>query len=93
MKSRKAVAETTAQKNINTDGLTMKNSTTNQFSFQTELFQTKPKTKIQHNSCYECGDDSPLDGYRFRLVPLCECCRTEREVEITGNRFERRQPR
>lgn len=69
------------------------NNTANQFSFQTELFQTKPKTKIQHSSCHECGDDSPIDGYRFRLVPICECCRTEREVEITGNRFERRQPR
>jgi hypothetical protein len=40
--------------------------------------------------CYECKRNAELDGYRFRLVPLCRCCRTEREVEITNQRFERR---
>ncbi len=43
--------------------------------------------------CFECKRQAELDGYRFRLVPLCACCRTEREVEIVNNRFERRQRR
>ena len=40
--------------------------------------------------CYECRNRAELDGYRLRLVPLCRCCRTEREIEIVNNRFERR---
>lgn len=40
--------------------------------------------------CFDCHDHAELDGYRFALVPLCRCCRTEREVKITNNRFERR---
>ncbi|MGI8670395.1 MAG: hypothetical protein ACR2J3_11220 [Aridibacter sp.] len=40
--------------------------------------------------CYECKRKAELDGYRFRLVPLCRCCRTKREVEITNQNFERR---
>lgn len=42
--------------------------------------------------CYECGA-SETAGFRFRLVPICRCCRTEREIEITRNRFERRHGR
>ncbi len=41
--------------------------------------------------CYDCKRNAPLDGYRFQSVPLCKCCRTERELQITRNRFERRQ--
>ncbi len=40
--------------------------------------------------CHECGRDEHA-GYRFRLVPVCGGCRTEREVEITRNRFTRRE--
>ena len=40
--------------------------------------------------CFECHLTAELDGYRFRLVPVCACCRTVREIEVTGNRFERR---
>ncbi len=43
--------------------------------------------------CFDCKRQAELDGYRFALVPLCSCCRTEREVEIVNNRFERRQRR
>ncbi len=43
--------------------------------------------------CYDCKQNAPLDGYRFQSVPLCKCCRTERELQITRNRFERRQKR
>ncbi len=40
--------------------------------------------------CFDCKQQSELAGYRFALVPLCECCRTEREIEIADNRLERR---
>lgn len=43
--------------------------------------------------CFDCKRNSELDGYRFTLVPLCKCCRTERELQIIRNRFERRQGR
>ena len=43
--------------------------------------------------CNDCNDRAQLDGYRFALVPLCKCCRTERELQITRNRFERRHTR
>ncbi len=43
--------------------------------------------------CYDCKRNAPLDGYRFQSVPLCKCCRTERELQITRNRFERREKR
>ncbi len=56
-----------------------------------ELTKEKPTRRLPTIQCYECKEFDELDGYRFRLVPLCRDCRTEREVEITGNRFERRQ--
>ncbi len=49
----------------------------------------QPKT-LDTIECFECKQHAELDGYRFRLVPLCRCCRTDREVEITNKRFERR---
>lgn len=54
-----------------------------------EHLPEQPKT-IVVIECFECKRQSQLDGYRFRLVPICVCCRTEREIEIVGNRFERR---
>ena len=43
--------------------------------------------------CYDCKQTARLDGYRFTLVPLCGGCRTERELQITRNRYERRHKR
>ncbi len=43
--------------------------------------------------CYDCKRTARLDGYRFTLVPLCGGCRTERELQITRNRYERRHKR
>ncbi len=55
---------------------------------------TEPRAKQPKNfdtiECYECKANALLDGFRFRLVPLCRCCRTVREVEITNQNFERR---
>jgi hypothetical protein len=60
------------------------------FDFDKTEVQQQPRrlTTIQ---CYECKEFDELDGYRFRLVPLCRDCRTVSELEITANRFERRQ--
>jgi hypothetical protein len=52
-----------------------------------------PLKQLEIIECYQCKERSELDGYRFKLVPLCACCRTEREIEIVGNRYERRQQR
>ncbi len=68
--------------------------TQNTFDFGKDQLKTNAKTKISEKiQCFECKHTAELDGYRFRLVPLCCCCRTEREVEITKNRFERRNKR
>jgi len=59
-----------------------------------DLARERPLGKaIVETECFDCKRLARLDGYRFSLVPLCQCCRTEREVEITGNRFERRWKR
>lgn len=50
----------------------------------------KPTKSLVIIQCFECKAEAELDGYRFQFVPLCCCCRTEREVQITNNRFERR---
>jgi hypothetical protein len=50
----------------------------------------KPKS-LGVIQCFECKERAELDGYRYRLVPLCRDCRSERVVEITRNRFKRRQ--
>lgn len=57
-----------------------------------DLARKRPlgKSADCETECFDCKRVARLDGYRFSLVPLCECCRTEREVEITRNRFERR---
>lgn len=55
----------------------------------TEPQAAQPKT-LDIIECFECKRHAELDGFRFRLVPLCRCCRTDREVEIVAARFERR---
>jgi len=62
-----------------------------------------PKRRFTYEnlaSCSDCKRASALGGYRFRsvkgefkLVPVCLSCRIEREVQITRNRFKRRQRR
>ncbi len=91
MKNEKALvfAETIGlEKNFNQDYSKSKPQNT-QAEF--EFIETQPTSKnLDTIECYECNQDAELDGYRFRLVPLCRCCRTQREVEITNKRFERR---
>ncbi len=51
----------------------------------------RPPKVLENIHCCDCHHTRPLDGYRFGLMPLCRDCRTDRELEITGNRFERRR--
>lgn len=70
----------------------MNNNTLTRNKFQLDLFVTEqPKKELNTIHCCDCHATRPLDGYRFALMPVCSDCRTEREVEITGNRFERRR--
>ncbi len=66
-----------------------------EFDFEKEQKNEKPALPkiLEIIQCFECKTLAEIDGYRFRLVPLCRPCRTQREVEITRNRFERRQTR
>jgi len=50
-------------------------------------FGNPPKIII----CFNCHRETELDGYLFKLVPVCVNCRTESEVLITRKRFERRE--
>ncbi len=75
--------------------LTMPNHTLTPNIFQLDLFTAasceRPKKILETIQCGDCHHTRPLDGYRFGLMPLCSDCRTDREVEITGKRFERRR--
>ncbi len=65
-----------------------------EFAFDEHATDKTNAPKITRNiQCFECKERAELNGYRFRLVPLCRPCRTIRELEITGNRFERRNTR
>lgn len=64
-----------------------------QFTLEFNEPQPKQPRILGIIACFDCKRQAELDGYRFRLVPVCACCRTEREVEIVNNRFERRQKR
>ena len=81
------------------------NKTSDQVDFKLCAFPSQePQPKLNLNQqnthapkslgvivCFDCQRQTELCGYRFALVPLCACCRKEREVQITNNRFERRR--
>jgi hypothetical protein len=70
---------------------TMIKHTPTQNKFQFDLFVTEqPKKVLETIHCCDCHNTRPLDGYRFKLMPLCSDCRTERSLEILSNRIERR---
>lgn len=90
-------AEALESDGLNTDlkrELTMKNLTTIRNKFQSDLFKPeRPKKVIEVIHCGDCHHTRPLDGYRFKLVPICFDCRTERSLEILSNQIERRAKR
>jgi hypothetical protein len=79
--------------NLKTE-LTMKNNTPNQSNFQLDLFSSqRPRKTLETIHCCNCQRHRELDGYRFKLVPVCSDCRTERDLEILSNQIERRAKR
>ncbi len=60
----------------------------NQLNFN---FGKPPKLVFQTITCYDCKESRELDGYRFALVAICDCCRTKEELRVLNNRIERRR--
>jgi hypothetical protein len=52
-------------------------------------FPHPPKT-LETINCFCCERKRDLDGYLFKLVPVCSDCRTERSLEILSNQIELR---
>ncbi len=53
-------------------------------------FGKPPKLVFQTITCYDCKQSRELDGYRFALVAICDCCRTKEELRVLNNRIDRR---
>jgi hypothetical protein len=68
----------------------MKNLTTTQNNYQLDLFTREQPKKLQIILCCDCKQPRELDGYRFKLMPLCSDCRTEMDLEVLSKQIERR---
>ena len=74
--------------------ITMPNTTPKKNKFQLDLFVTeRPKKTLEIIHCCDCHKPRLLDGYRFKLMPLCSDCRTEMDLDVLKKRIERRQKR
>ena len=63
-------------------------------NYQLDLFVTeRPKKTLEIIHCCDCHKPRLLDGYRFKLMPLCSDCRTEMDLDVLKKRIERRQKR
>ncbi len=84
------------QKGFNTNlenELTVKNFTPTDKKPQLNFnFGRSPKV-FETTNCFDSRQERELDGYRFKLVPICAECRTERSLEILSNQIERRAKR
>ena len=90
MKNEKSPLERASITNIN-EQLTMKNCNTETQKTQINFdFGSQPKV-FQTIICHICHTERELGGFVFRLVGVCDECRTECEVLITRKRFERRR--
>jgi hypothetical protein len=69
----------------------MTNITQNPEKNQLNLhFGKPPKLVFQTITCHDCKESRELDGYRFALVAICDCCRTKEELRVLNNRIDRR---
>ncbi len=90
-KNEKAVATNNGFNQIN-EQLTMDNSTLRVEKTQINFdFGKPPKLVFQTITCYDCKESRELDGYRFALVAICDCCRTKEELRVLNNRIDRRR--
>ena len=80
--------------NSNGESISMYKDTTPRNKFQLDLFVTEqPKKVLQTINCFCCEQKRELDGYIFKLVPVCSDCRTTRSLEILSKQTERRAKR
>lgn len=77
-----------AKTNEFTNQLTMSNNTRKQPEFQFD--SAIPPKVFEIIQCCDCGTQRELDGFRFKLMPVCSDCRTERSLEILAKQIERR---
>jgi len=66
----------------------MKNFTTETEKTQPNLRFGKPPEII---ICFACRHETELDGFVFKLVPVCAECRTASELKHLSNRIARRE--
>jgi hypothetical protein len=96
VKSEKAIisAKDYGSKTNLENNLTMTKDTPNQSKFQLDLFSgKKPRKTFEIIHCCNCQRHRELDGYQFKLMPICSDCRAERHLEVHSNRIERRKKR
>ncbi len=63
----------------------------NKNNFQLDFDFGKPQKIFQTITCHDCKESRELDGYRFALVAICDCCRTKEELRVLNNRIGRRR--
>ncbi len=62
--------------------------------FQLEIRVTEqPKKVLETIYCCDCQQPRELDGYRFKLMPICADCRTELDLEVLQHQINRRAKR
>ena len=98
MKNEKGIALTMPQLTIKNEqtnkSISMDNNTPTRNKIQLDLFVTeKTKKSLEEIHCCDCHHTRPLDGFRFKLMPVCSDCRTNRSLEILSNQIERRAKR
>ena len=71
----------------------MNNNTPADKKPQLNLNFGKPPKVFKTICCHHCEQQRELDGYQFKLVPVCSDCRTERDLQVLANRIERREAR
>jgi hypothetical protein len=88
MRQEKTVAANDGRDNFN------ERSNYNQSDKKTQLnfnFGNQPPKVFQTITCHDCKESRELDGYRFALVAICDCCRTKEDLRVLKNRIERRR--
>ncbi len=49
-----------------------------------------PSKVFKTITCHDCKETRELSGYRFALVAICDCCRTNEDLRVLNNRILRR---
>jgi hypothetical protein len=71
----------------------MKNYNSHHTKTQTNLNFGGAKKVLKTICCHHYEQQRELDGYQFKLVPVCSECRTARDLQVLANRIERREAR